>query len=418
MSSGTKTIYLCGAGGKGNIGAEAITLSIIKLFQRRYRHVRFLVSAWYPERMRELLSRLDGDFVFIKQESVLENPLTIAQADVFIICGDVSISETVVSFLPIYYAIRTLSANLLRKKVIFLGIEAEKIKRQSNLWALKYLVDRPSNVLVLRNEESLSNMGQIPIRRAQLLLGCEPTLSLNQDDLMGFDYVNDQISTSKLRVGFGIRDHFTQPFKVNPLRRKMSRRDTPGTGNNSDMQRIIEFTAWIADYVAERYDAQIIFIPHHYLPEDERVIRPDSEIAQIIIDRLRVAKDVVVVEDCLHAFTVVNLYRKLDLVFSMRHHTNSFAYLNHVPTFGYAIYEKIRAFFTHIGHEAMLLDPFTTELSKVQAKIDTVVQHREEIAKELKESLGVLQGCLDASLENVMYEEQRDTSKSLIDSTI
>jgi hypothetical protein len=87
-----------------------------------------------------------------------------------------------------------------------------------------------------------------------------------------------------------------------------------------------------------------------------------------------------------------------------------------VPTFGYAIYEKIRAFFTHIGHEAMLLDPFTTDLSKVRAKIDTVVHHREEIAEELKKSLNVLQGCLDTSLENVIYEEQRDANKSLIDS--
>ena len=183
------------------------------------------------------------------------------------------------------------------------------------------------------------------------------------------------------------------------------------------MERIIDFTAWIADYMAERYDAQIIFVPHHYLPEDERVIRPDSEIAQIVIDRLRVAKDVIVVEDCLHSFTVVNLYRKLDLVFSMRHHTNSFAYLNHVPVFGYAIYEKIRAFFKHIGHEAMLLDPFTIDRRDIQAKIDAVVQNREEIAKELEKSLGFLRGCLDTSLENAMNEEWEDTSERLVGRT-
>jgi polysaccharide pyruvyl transferase WcaK-like protein len=399
MNSDSKSVYLCGAGGKGNIGAEAITLAIIKLFQRRYRHVHFLVSAWYPNRMRELLSRVPGDFAFVKQESLLDNPLHIARSDFFVICGDVSISETVVSFLPLYYALRTATANAVGRKVLFLGIEAEKIGRLSNRYSLKWLVDRPSNTLALRNEESLANLNRIPIRRARLLLGCEPTLSLEKDDVQGFEYEGGHFSPSKLRVGFGIRDHFTQPFKVNLLRGKLTRRDVQTQEAGDVMRRITEFTAQIADHMAEMYDAQIIFVPHHYLPEGERVIRPDSEVAQMMIERMQVAKEVVIVEDCLHPFTVVNLYRDLDMVFSMRHHSNSFGYLNHVPTFGYDIYPKIRAFFKQIGREDMLLDPFATDLSETYEKIDRVVRNRQSISSELKTGLDFLRGQNAAAME-------------------
>jgi polysaccharide pyruvyl transferase WcaK-like protein len=399
MNSDSKLVYLCGAGGKGNIGAEAIALSIIKLFQRRYRHVRFIVSAWYPVRMRELLSRLPGDFTVIKQERLLDNPIAIARADFFVICGDVSISESVVSFLPLYYALRTATANLVARSVIFLGIEAEKLRRRSNIWSLKWLVDRPSNVLLVRNEESFSNINHQPIQRALMIVGTELALTLNKEELQGFDDSTARLSPSKLRVGFGIRDHFTQPFRVDFLRRTMTRRDEHTVKTCETMERILEFTARIADYMAEKHDAQIVFVPHHYLPQNERVIRPDSEIAQMIIERLRVAKDVVIVEDSLHPFTVINLYGRLDMVFSMRHHTNAFAYLNHVPAFGYGIYDKIDAFFKQMGHEDMLLDPLVTDMANTYARIDTAVRDRASISHQIEMRLALLRNRMSTALD-------------------
>ncbi len=399
MNTDSKVVYLCGAGGKGNIGAEAIALAIIKIFQRRYRAVRFIVSAWYPDRMRKLLSRLPGDFSVIKQERLLDNPFAIARADFFVICGDVSISETVVSFLPLYYALRTATANLVGRSVVFLGIEAEKISRQSNLLSLKLLVDRPANALLFRNKESFSNASQLPIQRARMTVGTEPALTLKKEDLQGFDDSTVLLSPSKLRVGFGIRDHFTQPFRVNFFRGTMTRRDKHAAETREAMERIIEYTAHIANYMAEVHDAQIVFVPHHYLPENERVIRPDREIAQMIIERLRVAKDVVITEDSLHPFTVINLYGQLDMVFSMRHHTNAFAFLNHVPTFGYGVYGKIDAFFKQIGHEDMLLNPFASDMADTYEKIDTVVQNRTSISNQLKSRLALLQNQLSTALD-------------------
>lgn len=385
-NSKRKTVYLCGAGGKGNIGAEAIMLSIIKMFQDRYEDVHFIINSWNTDRIQELLIQLDDDFsnFTLMRERILADPSPIAEADIFIICGDVSISETVVSFLPVYYAIRTIFPRLLNKRVIFLGIEAEKVKKWMNIVALKYLIRRTTDYHVLRNEMSLNNLKHFPFREDVLLLGCEPSLMLSSEHLKGFEYHDHRISNSKFLVGFGVRDLFSTPFKLDILNLKLRRRDVPTGCITNEMRQIINFTASVADYLVKKYDAQPVFIPHHFLPKDERVILPDSEIAEMIIREMKTPHEAVILKNNLHPFQVINFYKRLDLVFSMRHHTNAFAYLNAIPTFGYGISEKIFNFFHEIDQKKMLIDPHAPEINEIKSRIDTVILNKKKISEKLR----------------------------------
>jgi len=402
-----KTIYLCGAGGKGNIGAEAIMLSIIKLFQERYENVHFIINSWHPDRIRELLIPLDGDFTSftLMRESILANPLTIAKADIFVICGDVSISETVVSFLPLYYAIRTVAPRMLGKRVLFLGIEAEKVNRWMNVFALKYLIRWTTDFHLLRNETSYANLKRFFPDEKPLLLGCEPSLTFFPEHLEGFECRDHRISNSKLLVGFGIRDFFSTALKLDLKKMKLRRRDVPTGRITKKMRQIVRFTACIADYLVEKYDAQPVFVPHHFLPEHDRVILPDSDIAEMIINEMKKPNDAVILKNNLHPFQIINFYKRFDLVFSMRHHTNAFAYYSAVPTFGYGISEKIFNFFDEIGQTNMLIDPYNSEMSEIETRIDEVLRRKEEISKKLKAEIGkskqrMIQ-ALDTALEGM-----------------
>lgn len=381
-----KTIYLCGAGGKGNIGAEAIMLSIIKMFQDRYEDVHFIINSWHPARTRELLAPLGGDFtVFsLMRESIFANPVSIAKADIFVICGDVSISETVVSFLPMYYAMRTVAPRIFGKRVLFLGIEAEEIKRWMNIFALKCLIGWTTDYHVLRNERSLGNLRHFSLVEKSLLLGCEPSLMLSPEHLKGFECDDHRVSDSKLLVGFGVRDFFSTSLKLDIAKMRLRRRDVPTGRITKKMRQIIRFTASIADYLTEEYDAQVVFIPHHFLPKRDCVILPDSDIAEMIINEMKKPNDAVILKNNLHPFQVINFYKRLDLVFSMRHHSNAFAYYNAVPTFGYGISEKIFNFFNEIGQSNMLIDPYKSEMSEIKLRIDKVLRSKTEISKKLK----------------------------------
>ncbi|MBI3928397.1 MAG: polysaccharide pyruvyl transferase family protein [Armatimonadetes bacterium] len=397
-----RTIYLCGAGGKGNVGAEAIMLAIIKLFQSRYRDVRFILTSWYPERVRQLLSRIGGNFAAVRRESILSDPREIRQADFFVICGDVSMSETVVTFLPLHYGIRVLTARLLGTRTLLLGIEAEKIRKWYNLWAIKHLIGNQAVRYILRNEQSYENLRKLPVDPSTLLLGCEPSLMLPDSCCQGFEYGNGRLSGSKLRVGFGLRDHFTQPFRVNLLKGTLERRDASPGQIPVAMRRIIDFTARVGDYLVEKHSAQLIFIPHHHLEGKDRVIMTDREIAERVIGKMRAPRDVVLIEDHLHPFTVLDLYRKLDLAISMRHHTNSFACYHRVPTLGYGISEKMVNFFHQVGKEDMLLDPLSEDFEKVQERIDRAIGDREKISADLGHALGDLRSQMSSALDRAL----------------
>jgi hypothetical protein len=110
---------MAGAGGVGNIGAEAIFLALVRAFQRRWPHARFVLSAWRPERVRALVADLPGDFRVIPQSVPLDPPRELRAADVFVVCGDVALTETVVPILPAYRGAKVLWARLFGAKAVF-----------------------------------------------------------------------------------------------------------------------------------------------------------------------------------------------------------------------------------------------------------------------------------------------------------
>ena len=115
--------------------------------------------------------------------------------------------------------------------------------------------------------------------------------------------------------------------------------------------------------------------------------------------------DAVILKNNLHPFQIINFYKRFDLVFSMRHHTNAFAYYNAVPTFGYGISEKIFNFFNEIGQDNMLIDPYKSEMGEIKLRIDEVLRSKAEISKKLKaeieKSKQRMIQALDTALEGV-----------------
>ena len=103
------TVHLAGAGGKGNIGAESIVLAMVRLFRQRLGTTRFRVSAWMPGRIREILAQ-EPDILTVEQEGLFPGLRGLLAADAYVVCGDIALSETVVSFLPVYWAVKILPA--------------------------------------------------------------------------------------------------------------------------------------------------------------------------------------------------------------------------------------------------------------------------------------------------------------------
>jgi len=402
MRASKRTFYLAGAGGMGNIGSEAILLAIVSFLQQKYPQSRFIVSCCYPLRIREVLKDLAGDFHIIKNEGLTFNPLLIKEADIFIVCGDIALTENVLTYLPLYWSLKTLTAKALGKKVIFLGIEADRLANQLNLLALKYIITQTTDYCIVRNSSSFANLYNYNSAIFSLLLGCEPTLILPDNLISRWQYNINRSNKRNLLVGLGVRDLLFSPLIFDFFKMRLVKNARPHNKISAKMQHVIAFTAQIADYLIDNYNADLLFIPHHYLNANNKVILNDIDIAKLIVDKMKNKSNINILDKNLHPLAVLSIYKGLDLVLSMRHHANAFAFFYNVPTIGFAIDNKIINFFKHINMPEMLIDPFRSKDDEVASLIDTTMANKDLISSHLNKTLNIKQNDLYLALEKAL----------------
>src|SRR5262249_33676034 len=148
---------------------------------------------------------------------------------VFVVCGDVALTETVIPLLPTYWAAKALWARLFGARVVFLGIEVESAHRWLNRWVIRRVLNPVVRYYVPRNEDSRANLARLSADPGVLLLGCEPALMITDDDLVSFPAPPGIRCSADLLVGFGVRDHFAEPLRLDWRQTKLRRRDArPG----------------------------------------------------------------------------------------------------------------------------------------------------------------------------------------------
>jgi polysaccharide pyruvyl transferase WcaK-like protein len=400
-------VYLCGAGGKGNLGAEAIMLAIMKICIQRIPDVTFAVASWHGERMEKILDEASISYDRIIKESVFSSFSTPKNMKCWMICGDVALTESVVPVLPLYYGIRTFLLRLKKQPGVFLGIESEKPKKFWNKFAIKTLIDRSNVYLIQRNRNSLDSL---TMHAAASFLGCDPTLMLNPEDFSSFALPESLISCKKPLVGFAVRDFFSNPLRLT-VQGKLVRTDVPLGSLSDEMNQIIKQTAALADFLVETYDAQPVFMPHHFLHSGEQVIMPDSLVAEEVIKHMKHPESAVILPDDLHPFCMINFYGKLQLLVSMRHHANCFALLHQVPTLCYAISEKLVRFFRELECEENLYAPLSEPLATAEARIQYLLGNRETHQFHLRDKLAIQRRIMGDALDET-FRKVFPTQKS------
>ncbi|HOW97803.1 MAG TPA: polysaccharide pyruvyl transferase family protein [Kiritimatiellia bacterium] len=388
----------------GNLGAEAITLAVIPFFQERWgMETRFILAAWDPARMTELLRGLPGELEVIKQTVPFDRPGSLRRSDMFVVCGDVALTETVIPILPCYWAFKSWWARLFGCRVLFLGVDAEPMRRRLNRWAIRLALDRIVEHYLVRNDEARRHLLGVSRRPDRVLLGCEPALLIEDRYLSLFPPPAFDRKGARRIVGLGIRDFFSEPLRLDPFRLKLVRRDAAPGQLSDRMKKTVAGLARIADRLAERHDARLFVVPHHALDESKKVILSDREVAEHLRRAMRNPDRLEVLPENLHPYAAMNFYRQCDLAVSMRHHTSSFAFRFGVPVIGLGVSEKIRGHFRLVEQPELLLDPAAPG-DAMDRVVDDAVARRDELSGRLRRKLPELQAdmkrALDAAIRN------------------
>ncbi len=396
-------IHLAGAGGKGNIGAESIVLAMVRLFRRALGPTRFFVSAWKPDRIRKILAQ-EPDIQAVEQEGLFPGLRGLLAVDAYVVCGDIALSETVVSFLPVYWAVKILPAWILGKKIIFFGIEAEALQRPSNRLAAR-LLGLTADLFVVRNRVSADNLAALGLPARKVVVGCEPALCLEASEILETNTsVPEKADSDRhggLLVGFGIRDYFDAPFRFDPLRFRLVRRDAVRSVGHPRMETVIARLARMGRRLIEVHGARLVFVPHHFLPRAEQVIRPDADIARLVAEGIGHPDQVDILPEGLSPLQAMRVYRHCDLVLSMRHHATSFAVLGGATVLALDIGAKIRNFLREAGCADQLLDPLNAGDRECDLAVDRTVEQRVRIAGRLQEALAAMRQDMDQALGRV-----------------
>lgn len=399
---GTKCLFLSGAGGMSNVGAEAILLAVIRLYQQRIPDVRFILAAWNPDRVRALLRNIPGHYDIIRQTVPFDAPAHLKGCHSYVICGDVALTESVIKCLPSFWAFKSLLARLFGNHIAFLGIEVEALRLWYNRLSVRWILDHLPGHYVVRNDESLRNLAKLGASPDTLLLGCDPALLLDDEDLRPFPAPAWEGENDALRVGFGIRDFFFEPLRLNLRHLKLARRGVRPGELSPGMKKIVAYLAQLADYLIEQHGARIVFIPHHALHGKEQVILSDLEVAERVRASMRNPSRTTLLEENLHPLSMMNVYRRLHLVVSMRHHANTFAYRFAVPTVGLAISDKINAHFRQIGQEQLLVDPLDADGRKGERVVEGALRDRREISQHLRATLSRAQASMHRAMDELV----------------
>ncbi|MEI6415000.1 MAG: polysaccharide pyruvyl transferase family protein [Pseudomonadota bacterium] len=401
-----KTVFLSGAGGMGNIGAEAILLAIIQLLQDYYgKDTRFILAAWHPGRVQTLLCGIAGHFEVHPQSIPFDPPRLLIRADLFVVCGDVALTESVIPLLPLYWAFKSLWARGCGAQIWFVGIEVEPLQKWWNRWAVRRLLDPVTQHYLLRTQDSLDHLRRLTAPASSRLLGCDPVLLIKDDWLVPFKDPAITVSEGELAVGFGIRDHFAEPLRLDWRHMRLQRQEAPAK-ISARRARHIEILATLANHLVEQHQARLFFIPHHFLPPREQVILTDHQFAERVVAAMRHPERAVLLSEEIHPYAAMNLYRQLDLVVSMRHHANSFAHRFGVPTVGLGVSEKINSFFRQLDLESLVLDPDTLDLDRAHDTLDFAIQNRQNIKAQMQETLTRFQKTMETALQSLSCDVQ------------
>ncbi len=144
----------------------------------------------------------------------------------------------------------------------------------------------------------------------------------------------------------------------------------------SERQRYFKEFADICDWIIEKYNLDIIFVPHNTYSIDKKYMNDIPGHTEI--KELATAKQSIhVLDNSLSIQDILGLYSDAELVISNRRHSLIFAALYNVPSVGFGELLHVGATFTELGVNDFFIDIKHWDISIFKEKISNALENRE-----------------------------------------
>lgn len=202
--------------------------------------------------------------------------------------------------------------------------------------------------------------------------------------LLGSSYKNPKIITETkeskgLRVGITVRNWFSD-------------------------QKLFEFyirsVAKVVDYLVERHDATVYYIPQVIAKDfgDD-----DRSAALKVKDYIKHHDSYKVINMDLHPFEVIGLCRSMDIFIGTRMHSNIFSLISKVPVIAIEYEHKTRGIMQSLGLEDFVISIEDVNSEILKGKVELLLKNKEKYIKLLEKNLPVQVKKSKSAIEIIKY---------------
>lgn len=346
----TYHVGISGSYGGLNMGDEAILESIISML-RNSLPVRITVFSRNPD---DTLRRHNVDkAVAARDLTRSEIRPDISELDLFILGGGGILYDADAKT----YLREALIAEEMGIPVMVYAVSAGPLNVRSAQDLVRHVLNR-SKVITVRERGAKKILEEAGVG-CEIIVTADPALLLNPAPLPEDTLVWEHMDQGSALVGMSVRE----PGPAAP---------------DMDMEHYHSLLANVADYIIDRYDARIIFVP---MERSEQ----DVQHSHAVISKTLKAQQCTVLQGEYTPGQLLTLTKHFDLAVGMRLHFLIFAALQGVPFIGLPYSTKVRYFLKEFGIETPPLN--LVNAGRLIAHVDQIWDSKEIIREKINQTL-------------------------------
>jgi polysaccharide pyruvyl transferase CsaB len=362
-------IVISGFYGAKNTGDEAILSSIIFSINKKYpisKYTIFSLDKTHTMQIHkneaakiETVFRPCFDRKFLKSE-FLKMYLSIKESNLVIIGGG-GILQDVHNYLTIPCFLHTvILAKLMNKPVMFYSIGVGPFKNKVSKFLVKYICNI-SDLITVRDEESKECLTSIGVDKTSIIVTVDPVFALTpiSSDKARKILINENVPLKKPMIGISVR--WVKWFKLNE-----------------------QIFANLFDYLVDKYNATIVFIPFGY-----DGIPSDLEISEKLIKKAR--SKMYLIKGKYTPSEILGIVGQCDFLIGMRFHSIIMSLIMKVPFLGISYLPKVRSLLKQLNYDSSCyIDNLENiSLNSLKQKFENNYSKRSLTQKEIEKSANI-----------------------------
>lgn len=338
-------IMISGYYGFRNSGDDAILTAIINNLRNIQKDIRIVVLSKTPE-----VTASNYGVDSIDRFNLFKVIGTMKKTRLFVNGGGNLIQDVTSTRSLMYYLTTIYLAKVIGLKVMLYANGIGPVSRRINRYFTSKIINLV-DVITLREEASRLELETLGIKKPEIIITADPALGLLPAD-------SEEIQQIFAKEGI-------------PLDRPLIGLSVRKWAGYEGYSRII---AQAADYLEEKYNAKLIFIPLHF--------PSDLSVAEDISSKMKHSP--IILRNRYGIDKTLGIIKRMDLILGMRLHALIYAVSLSVPVIGLIYDPKVQGFLEYVNQPSAG-NVETLELESLKKLIDEVWSNKTAISQQLEE---------------------------------